>query len=69
MVGYLPDKEVDIIRKVNLRMNEQQKYEVIKKLVDTGGNKDRAAMTLGISRRQVDRLISAYKFFRNPPHL
>ena len=61
MVGYLPDKEVDIIRKVNLRMNEQQKYEVIKKLVDTGGSKDRAAMTLGISRRQVDRLISAYK--------
>ena len=41
-------------------MDEQQKYEVIKKLVDTTGNKDRAAMTLGISRRQVNRLIIAY---------
>ena len=61
MVNYLLDKEVDIIRKVDLRMEEQQKYEVIKKLVDTNGNKDRAAMTLGISRRQVDRLIAAYK--------
>lgn len=42
-------------------MDEQKKYEVIKKLVDTQGNKDRAAMTLGITRRQVDRLILAYK--------
>lgn len=42
-------------------MNEQKKYEVIKKLVDSQGNKDRAAMTLGITRRQVDRLIVAYK--------
>lgn len=42
-------------------MDEQQKYEVIKKLVDTNGNKDRAAITLGISRRQVDRLIASYK--------
>ena len=49
------------IRKVELRMEEQQKYEIIKKLVDTNGNKDRAAMTLGITRRQVDRLIAAYK--------
>lgn len=61
MVCYLPDKEVDIIRKVNLRMEEQQKYEVIKKLVETNGNKDRAALKLGISKRQVDRLIAAYK--------
>lgn len=42
-------------------MDEQKKYEVIKKLVETKGNKDRAAMTLGITRRQVDRLINAYK--------
>lgn len=42
-------------------MDEQKKYEVIKKLVDSQGNKDRAAMTLGITRRQVDRLIIAYK--------
>lgn len=42
-------------------MDEQKKYEVIKKLVDSRGNKDRAAITLGITRRQVDRLIIAYK--------
>lgn len=42
-------------------MDEQKKYEVIKSLVDHGGNKDRAALTLGISKRQVNRLINAYK--------
>ena len=42
-------------------MDKQKKYEVIKKLVDTGGNKDRAALTLGISKRQVNRLIAAYR--------
>ena len=40
--------EVEIIRRIELNMDEQKKYEVIKKLVDTNGNKDRAAMTLGI---------------------
>ena len=38
-------------------MNEEKKYETIKRLVDEGGNKERAAMTLGITRRQVNRLI------------
>lgn len=42
-------------------MNEQQKYHVIKKLVDTGGNKRRAAMTLGITERQINRMIKGYK--------
>lgn len=42
-------------------MDEQKKYEVIKKLVDENGNKNRAAMTLNITRRQVNRLIIAYK--------
>ena len=42
-------------------MDEQKKYEVIKSLVDHDGNKDRAALTLEISKRQVDRLIKAYK--------
>ena len=49
------------MRKVELRMNEQEKYDVIKELVDHGGNKNRAAKKLGISRRQVDRLIIKYK--------
>ena len=42
-------------------MSEQYKYEVIKKLVDEDGNKDRAALNLGLSRRQINRLINAYK--------
>ncbi len=42
-------------------MNEQNKYDVIKRLVDENGNKDRAALTLGLSKRQVNRLIRAYK--------
>lgn len=49
------------MRKVELRMKEENKYEIIKELVDHGGNKDRAALTLGISKRQVNRLIIIYK--------
>lgn len=49
------------MRKVELRMNELQKYDVIKELVDHNGNKNRAAKKLGISRRQIDRLIIKYK--------
>ena len=49
------------MRKVELRMNELQKYEVIKELVDHNGNKNRAAKKLGVSRRQIDRLIIKYK--------
>ncbi len=51
----------DIIRKVDLTMDGQRKYEVIKKLVDENGNKDRAAMTLNITKRHVNRLIKAYQ--------
>ena len=48
------------MRKVELRMNEQIKYEIIKELVDHNGNKNRASKKLGISRRQIDRLIIIY---------
>ena len=41
-------------------MNEQKKYEVIKKLVETNGNKQRAAVTLGCSVRTINRLIQRY---------
>lgn len=44
-------------------MEEQKKYDVIKKLADEGGNKNRAALNLGVSRRQVDRLLKAYGDF------
>ena len=49
------------MRKVELRMNEQLKYEIIKELVDHNGNKNRASEKLGLSRRQIDRLIIKYK--------
>jgi len=49
------------MRRIDLTMDEQKKYEVIKRLVDEGGNKDRAALNLGITKRQVNRLIKAYK--------
>ena len=49
------------MRKVELRMNEQEKYNVIKELVDHKGNKNRAAMKLGITVRHINRLIKIYK--------
>lgn len=42
-------------------MKELNKYEVIKELVDHEGNKKRAALKLGLSIRQVNRLIKIYK--------
>ena len=47
---------MDIIRRIDLRVDEQKKYEVIKKLVDENGNKNRATKELDLSRRQIDRL-------------
>ncbi|MBP3920715.1 MAG: hypothetical protein J6D28_04040 [Bacilli bacterium] len=49
------------MRKIEFRMNEQQKYDVIKELVNHNGNKNRASQKLGISRRQIDCLIIKYK--------
>ena len=49
------------MKEVKLRMNEQEKYEVIKELVDHNGNKSRASQKLGLSRRQINRLIIIYK--------
>ena len=55
-----PSKEV-YMRKVELTVNEQRKYEVIKKLVETNGNKKRAAKTLGVTERTINRLIHRYR--------
>lgn len=49
------------MRKVELRMNELEKYNIIKTLVDHNGNKNTAAIKLHLSRRQIDRLIIKYK--------
>lgn len=48
------------MRKVVLRMNESYKYDVIKKLVDTNGNKKNAAMKLNCTVRTINRLIIRY---------
>ncbi len=49
------------MRKVVLTLKEQKKYDVIKELVDHNGNKKRAALKLGITERQINRLIIKYK--------
>ena len=51
------------MRKVELRMNEEYKYKIIKKLVETNGNKQRAAIKLKRSVRQINRMIAGYKKF------
>lgn len=49
------------MRKVELEMNELEKFNVIKTLVDTNGNKKRAAIKLGCTTRTINRLIIRYK--------
>lgn len=41
-------------------MTEQEKYDVIKSLVDHHGNKKRAAIQLGCTERHINRLIKKY---------
>ena len=48
------------MRKVNLRMNEIYKYDTIKKLVETNGNKKNAAIKLNCTVRTINRLIQRY---------
>ena len=48
------------MRKVILRMNENDKYETIKKLVECGGNKQRAAVQLHCTVRHINRMVKGY---------
>lgn len=48
------------MKEVKLNMKENFKYQTIKKLVDQNGNKKHAAIILGLSGRQIDRLIKVY---------
>jgi histone H3/H4 len=41
-------------------MTEELKYEIIKKLVETNGNKKAAALKLNCTQRHVNRLIKGY---------
>ena len=43
------------------RIEYEKKYEKIKEYVDHGGNKNRIALQLNISKRHLDRLIIKYK--------
>ena len=53
--------EVTIIRKVELSMNEQKKYEVIKSLANhPNPNKQRAAITLDCTVRHINRMLKGY---------
>lgn len=49
------------MKKVELRMKEEIKYLTIKKLIETNGNKKRAAIKLNCSVRSIDRMIAGYK--------
>lgn len=49
------------MRKVELSMDGNEKYEVIKKLVDTNGNKNKASSKLQCTIRTIDRMIIGYK--------
>ena len=42
-------------------MEEQKKYKIIKKLIETNGNKNRASVILGCSIRTINRNIAGYK--------
>ena len=45
------------LKRVDLTMKEKNIYEIIKKLVDTNGNKNRVAIRLVFSVRYVNKLI------------
>lgn len=51
------------MRKVKLKMNEQFKYEVIKKCSEGKVNKKYCEVKLGITRRSVNRLLQKYHEF------
>lgn len=51
------------MRKVVLTLKEEEKYKAIKKLVETKGNKKRVATKLGLTVRQINRLIAGYNSF------
>lgn len=49
------------MKRVELNMKEQNIYQIIKKLVETNGNKKRAAIRLGCTERHINKLIIKYK--------
>jgi hypothetical protein len=52
---------VKTIGRVKLGVKEQEAYEVVKRLAEGGGNKERAALVPGCTRRSINRYIAGYK--------
>lgn len=50
-----------MMKEVKLNMDAQKKYETIKALVDTNGNRKRAATNLSLTVQHIGRLIKIYK--------
>lgn len=61
IITPLQRKGAKTIRKVILKMDENEKYEIIKKLAETNGNKKTAALKMGCTERHINRLINGYK--------
>lgn len=51
------------MRKVELNMKEEKKYEVIKDIVNNKCSKKSASIKLGLSIRHINRLINSYKIY------
>ncbi len=49
------------MRKVELNLHENYKYEVIWKLVESNGNKNTASLKLRCTKRHVNRMVRDYK--------
>lgn len=50
-----------VIRKVDLNMKEDFKYQIIKKIAESNGNKKAAALRIGCTVRHLNRLIKGYR--------
>lgn len=61
MKPHILERGLHRLKRIDLRMNEQQKYEVIKSLVDHDGNKKAAAVKLGCTVRTINRLIKKFR--------
>lgn len=48
------------MKAIDLNMKEQNTYKIIKKLVETNGNKNRAAINIGCTLRNINLLIKKY---------
>ena len=49
------------MRKINLTMNEENKYQIIKEVADGKLKKTTAEVRLNLSRRQINRLVQVYQ--------